>query len=55
MGALIDSSGKLVDVGSGAGFPGLVLKIFYPDLEVCLVESVKKKPVSWKKLFRHLV
>lgn len=35
--------GKLVDIGSGAGFPGIPLKIFYPGLEVWLVESVKKK------------
>ena len=44
MGApLLEKQGRLVDVGSGAGFPGLVLKIFYPEMEVCLVESVKKK------------
>ncbi|MGI6554411.1 MAG: 16S rRNA (guanine(527)-N(7))-methyltransferase RsmG [Bacillota bacterium] len=44
MGApLLGDQGRLVDVGSGAGFPGLVLKIFYPEMEVCLVESVKKK------------
>ncbi len=34
---------RLVDVGTGAGFPGLVLKILYPDLQLTLVESVKKK------------
>ena len=35
--------GRLVDIGSGAGLPGLALKIFYPQLEVCLVESLGKK------------
>jgi 16S rRNA (guanine527-N7)-methyltransferase len=30
-------------VGSGAGFPGLPLKILYPDLELTLVESIGKK------------
>lgn len=35
--------GKLVDVGSGAGFPGLPLKIACPSLLVTLVESVGKK------------
>jgi len=34
---------KLVDVGSGAGFPGLPLKIIYPGLELTLVESITKK------------
>lgn len=34
---------SLVDLGSGAGFPGLVLAILRPDLEVHLVESDAKK------------
>ena len=37
------SRGTLVDVGSGAGFPGLPLKILWPGLRVILVESVGKK------------
>jgi 16S rRNA (guanine527-N7)-methyltransferase len=35
--------GTLMDVGSGAGFPGLPLKILWPGLKVTLVESVGKK------------
>ena len=39
-----DLSGRrLIDVGSGAGFPGLPLKILYPGLGLTLVESVAKK------------
>jgi 16S rRNA (guanine527-N7)-methyltransferase len=34
---------RLVDVGSGAGFPGLVLKIVRPDLRIVLVEATGKK------------
>ena len=34
---------KLLDIGSGAGFPGLPLKIIRPDLQVTLVETVRKK------------
>ncbi len=34
---------RLVDVGTGAGFPGIVLKILYPGLKLTLVESVGKK------------
>src|ERR1700722_6272713 len=37
------SFGRLADVGSGAGFPGLPLGIFLPDLEVVLIESNLKK------------
>jgi 16S rRNA (guanine527-N7)-methyltransferase len=33
----------LVDIGTGAGFPGLPLKILYPTLKLTLVESVGKK------------
>lgn len=34
---------RLVDVGSGAGFPGLPLKILFDSLELTLIESVAKK------------
>lgn len=34
---------RLIDVGSGAGFPGLPLKIARPELEVTLVEKNRKK------------
>ncbi len=33
----------LLDIGSGAGFPGLVLKIFFPHLKVTLLDSNNKK------------
>ena len=33
----------LCDIGTGAGFPGIVLKIFYPSLEVTLVDATLKK------------
>ena len=35
----------LADIGTGAGFPGIPLKILRPDLSLTLVESVKKKVV----------
>jgi 16S rRNA (guanine527-N7)-methyltransferase len=35
--------GSLVDLGTGAGFPGLPLKILWPELQLTLVDSVGKK------------
>lgn len=34
---------SLLDIGTGAGFPGLVLKIVFPNLDVTLIDSNKKK------------
>lgn len=39
-----DLSGKrLIDVGTGAGFPGVPLKIMVPTLDVCLFDSLQKR------------
>lgn len=42
---------SLIDVGTGAGFPGIPLKIIFPSLRLTLVESVGKKT----KFCQHLV
>ncbi|MCI0844821.1 MAG: 16S rRNA (guanine(527)-N(7))-methyltransferase RsmG [Chloroflexi bacterium] len=34
---------RVMDVGAGAGLPGLALKLAFPDLKIALVESAKKK------------
>lgn len=34
---------KIVDIGSGAGFPAIPLKIVRPDLEICMVDSLNKR------------
>lgn len=44
----------LVDVGSGAGFPGLVLKIARPDLLVTLVEPRQKRTAFLRQVIRTL-
>lgn len=47
-------TGTLVDVGTGAGFPGVVLKIAYPDLKVILIEPLKKRCVFLNELILKL-
>ena len=44
----------LVDVGTGAGFPGLALKILYPSMRVTLVESVGKKAMFCEHIIRMI-
>jgi 16S rRNA (guanine527-N7)-methyltransferase len=44
----------LVDVGTGAGFPGLPLKILYPAMRTTLIESVGKKAMFCEHMVRML-
>lgn len=37
------SNQHICDIGTGAGFPGIVLKIIFPDLKVTLLDSTEKK------------
>src|SRR5260221_4940038 len=46
--------GRLVDVGSGGGFPGLALKIARPELQVSLIESNVKKATFLAEVVREL-
>ena len=39
----LTSVDTLLDIGTGAGFPGMVLKIFFPNLQIYLVDSNNKK------------
>ena len=47
-------AGRLVDVGTGAGFPGLPIKILYPSLRLTLIESVGKKADFCRHIVRTL-
>ncbi len=46
--------GRLADVGSGGGFPGLPLKILRPDLQVFLIESNIRKVTFLAEVIREL-
>lgn len=39
----LNNENSLCDLGSGAGFPGIVIKIFYPNLNIVLVDSLNKR------------
>ena len=45
---------RMVDVGTGAGFPGIPLKILYPSTHLTLVESVGKKAMFCQHIVRVL-
>ena len=45
---------KLIDMGTGAGFPGLVLAIYYPEKEFLLVDSVRKKTEFINEVIENL-
>lgn len=52
--ALGPGAGRVIDIGSGAGFPGLPLKILLPHLKVVLLESVSKKTAFLSHLIARL-
>ncbi len=45
---------SLADVGSGAGFPGIPIKLFAPDIHLTLIESQNKKSTFLKEVIRTL-
>lgn len=44
----------LCDIGTGAGFPGIVLKIFYPNLKITLIDSLKKRVNYLNEIIKDL-
>ena len=45
---------ELLDIGTGAGFPGLVLKIVFPHLKVTLVDSLNKRIIFLNSVIKKL-
>ena len=45
---------KLLDMGTGAGFPGIPLKIVFPELEVTLMDSLNKRIVFLQEVINEL-
>jgi 16S rRNA (guanine527-N7)-methyltransferase len=52
--SLPDAVSTLVDVGSGAGFPGVPVAVYHPNLHVTLVESIAKKATFLREATREL-
>lgn len=50
----LDKISSLCDVGTGAGFPGVVIKIFYPEIEVTLIDSLNKRIKFLDKVIEKL-
>jgi 16S rRNA (guanine527-N7)-methyltransferase len=46
--------GRVIDVGTGAGFPGLPIKIIYPQIQLTLLESIGKKIEFCRHVVRSL-
>ena len=50
----LDRVSTLIDFGSGAGFPGLPIKVLAPHVEVTLIESQQKKVAFLREVIRTL-
>lgn len=45
---------KLCDFGTGAGFPGIVIKLFFPNINITLIESNNKKCIFLNEVIKEL-
>ncbi|MEW6215889.1 MAG: 16S rRNA (guanine(527)-N(7))-methyltransferase RsmG, partial [Nitrospirota bacterium] len=52
--AIPDGEIKIADVGSGAGFPGIPLKIIRPEIEMYLIEPSRKKSAFLRHIIRQV-
>jgi 16S rRNA (guanine527-N7)-methyltransferase len=49
-----DTGGKLIDIGTGGGFPGIVIKIHRSEMEVTLADSIQKKITAVSDIIKRL-
>lgn len=50
----LENEWKLIDIGTGAGFPGIPLKIMFPQLHILLVDSLNKRIRFLNEVIRKL-
>ncbi len=49
-----DDKTKVADVGSGAGFPGIILKIFCPTIKLTIIKALEKRCLFLQRLITKL-
>ena len=49
-----DKNAEIIDVGTGAGFPGMVLSIIRPDLKITLLDSLNKRLLFLNEVISQL-
>jgi len=50
----LPESGKIIDVGSGGGLPGVVWAVYRPDLKIILLDSINKKCEAVREIINEL-
>lgn len=50
----VDNSKRILDIGTGAGFPGIPLKIYHSNVEFTLIDSINKKITVLKDVIEQL-